>query len=139
MAKMKRSQVVFSESEHERLSSLAKTMANRLPEVCENLQYELERSKVVPDAKIGDEIVQMGSEVELLTSNGEQKTVTLVFPGEADISLGKISVMTPMGVALIGTPSDMVVVWEGRGGREQSATVISVRQPHQMEAAHMSA
>ena len=44
----------------------------------------------------------MGSTVIFRSEDGETRRVTLVFPGQADISKGKISILTPVGAALIG-------------------------------------
>ena len=48
------------------------------------------------------------------TDAGEERTVTLVFPGEADIAEGRISVLTPIGIALIGLAASVLMLWSGR-------------------------
>ncbi len=54
--------------------------------------------------------------------------MTLVFPGEADIAKGKISVLTPIGAALIGLSASQSIDWTSRDGRIHRLTVESVEQ-----------
>jgi regulator of nucleoside diphosphate kinase len=53
--------------------------------------------------------------------------VTLVFPAEADIAEGKISVLTPVGAALIGLTEGQSIMWTTRDGRDQELTILSVK------------
>jgi regulator of nucleoside diphosphate kinase len=83
---------------------------------------------VSPDAVPAD-VVRMGSTVEFRADNGQQRTVTLVFPGDADIAEGKISILTPIGTALIGLSPGQSISWAARDGRRQRLTVLKVEQP----------
>jgi regulator of nucleoside diphosphate kinase len=72
----------------------------------------------------------MNSEVEFRDdTTGKVQRVTLVYPEEADISQRKISVLTPIGTALIGLPSGGSITWETPSGEVRQMTVLSVRQP----------
>ncbi len=67
----------------------------------------------------------MGSEVEFRDdSTGKVQTVTLVFPGDADIAERKISVLTPVGTALIGMRAGDSITWEARDGDLRRLTVL---------------
>ena len=68
----------------------------------------------------------MGSTLHFTTDAGEERTVTLVFPGEADIAEGRISVLTPIGIALIGLAAGQSMDWTARDGRIHRLTVDSV-------------
>jgi regulator of nucleoside diphosphate kinase len=68
----------------------------------------------------------MGSTVQFKSDDGQQRRVILVFPGEADISQGKISVLTPVGAALIGLSEGQSIMWTTRDGRDQQLTVLAV-------------
>ena len=57
--------------------------------------------------------------------------VTLVFPGEADIAQGKISILTPIGAALIGLSAGQSIDWTARDGRIHRLKVESVEAPLQ--------
>jgi regulator of nucleoside diphosphate kinase len=55
--------------------------------------------------------------------------VVLVYPSEADISERKISVLTPIGTALIGVHVGQAITWETRTGEVKRLTVLQVREP----------
>jgi regulator of nucleoside diphosphate kinase len=57
------------------------------------------------------------------------QTVALVYPNEADISKGRISVLTPIGTALIGLPVGKSIDWTTRAGDTKRLTVLQVREP----------
>ena len=121
--------IVVAQSDHRRLTGLAETALARSPEVSEQLFAELDRARVEPDHRVGPGIVRMGSTVGYRTDGGEARTVTLVFPGEADISAGKVSILTPIGVALLGLSARQSIDWIARDGRRHLLTVESVADP----------
>ncbi len=94
--------ITVGATDHARLSSLAASALDRLPETADELLAELDRAHVAADRSVPANVVQMGSRVTFKPDTGEQKTVTLVFPADADISTGKVSVLTPIGTALLG-------------------------------------
>lgn len=67
------------------------------------LRVELDRAQVVPSRAISQEIVIMNSKVVLLDPlTRKEETYTLVFPEDADIGQGKISILAPIGTAMLG-------------------------------------
>jgi regulator of nucleoside diphosphate kinase len=69
----------------------------------------------------------MGCEVEFRDeSNGRVRKVTLVDPSDADIEQGKVSVLTPVGTALIGLQTGASITWETRTGQLKRLTVMNV-------------
>ena len=121
--------IVIGEIEHERLSGLASDAVDRIPEVAEELLAELDRARIVKAGKVPADTVQMGSTLEYHAEDGKQRTVTLVYPALADIDQGRLSVLTPIGVALIGLTSGQSIDWLARDGRRHRLTVVSVTQP----------
>jgi regulator of nucleoside diphosphate kinase len=63
----------------------------------------------------------------------ERREVTLVYPGSADIDSGKISVLVPVGTALLGLRVGQSIDWELPGGEMQRFRIVQV--PFQPEAA----
>ena len=118
--------ITLTRSDHERLGRLAETFAERSPDVADQLFAELDRARIVDDAALRPDIVRMGSTVRFSTDSGEDRTVVLVFPGEADIAEGKVSVLTPIGAALIGLSAGQAIDWPSRDGRIHKLTVESV-------------
>jgi regulator of nucleoside diphosphate kinase len=123
-------EIVVGNSDHARLTTLANAALDRVPDTAEELLSELDRAKVVADDSVPRNVVRMGSTVEYRSDN-DRKRVTLVFPQEADISSGKISVLTPVGTALIGLAEGESITWTARDGSSHELTIISVEQPGQ--------
>ncbi|MFU0505872.1 nucleoside diphosphate kinase regulator [Pseudaminobacter sp. NGMCC 1.201702] len=120
--------IKVSKTDHGRLLTLANGAVDRLPEVSNELLNELDRARVVDDGGVPADTVQMGSTVTFKPDTGEAKTVTLVFPGEADISQGKVSILTPIGTALLGLSTGQSISWTARDGRQHELSVLEVTQ-----------
>lgn len=121
--------ILISQSDHKRLSALANTVATRNPEAADELLAELERARIVADGWVSAGTVRMGSIVTFKPDTGDRKTVTLVFPGDADISEGKVSILMPIGTALIGLSAGQSIMWTARDGRRHELLVLDVSQP----------
>jgi regulator of nucleoside diphosphate kinase len=120
--------IVVSQSDYERLDRLASAATGRMPEASDELFAELERARIVPDAKLPYDVVRMGSLLEFKPDTGASRVVTLVFPDEADIADGKVSILTPIGTALLGLRPRQSITWLARDGRQHDLTVLSVQQ-----------
>jgi regulator of nucleoside diphosphate kinase len=76
------------------------------------LAGELRRARVVPRSQIPRDVVTMNSTVRLRDlETGEEETYTLVYPDEADIEADRLSVLAPVGTALLGYRAGDVVEW----------------------------
>lgn len=120
--------ITMTRSDHSSLSRLAESRAARDPDMPEQLLTELDRARVVEDRRIAADVVRMGSTLRFTTDAGEDRTVTLVFPGEADIARSKVSVLTPIGAALIGLSASQSIDWTSRDDRVHRLTVEHVEQ-----------
>lgn len=119
-------QITLCASDHQKLTRLAETKAEGTGSVFDELLAELERAKVVADASLRGDIIRMGTTLTYSTDTGENRRVTLVYPGVADISAGRVSILTPIGVALIGLAQGQSIDWEARDGRVHRLTIESV-------------
>ncbi|CAA2155882.1 Regulator of nucleoside diphosphate kinase [Methylobacterium brachiatum] len=116
--------------DHERLAGLASAAMDRMPEVAGYLADELDRAQVVRSGKAAVGFARMGCEVEFRDdTTGKVQAVTLVYPGEADIGQGRISVLTPVGAALLGLSRGQSIAWLTRTGAAKRLTVLDVREP----------
>lgn len=120
--------ISMTRSDHQSLSRLAESRAARDAVATEQLVAELDRARLVEERLIAADVVRMGSTLRFTTDTGEDRTVTLVFPGEADIAMGKISILTPIGAALIGLSASQSIDWTSRDGRVHRLTVERVEQ-----------
>ena len=74
----------------------------------------LARLKVVDQKAIGDDVVTMNSRVKIMDIDTKETLgVTLVYPEDADIELGKMSVLSPVGTAILGYRRGEVIEWAG--------------------------
>ncbi|TPK97002.1 MULTISPECIES: nucleoside diphosphate kinase regulator [unclassified Mesorhizobium] len=127
--KLRKPTITMTRTDHERLLRLADTHATRNPAAADELLAELDRARVVADGRIAVDVVRMGSTVRFVSDLGEDRRVTLVFPGEADIAEGKVSILTPIGAALIGLSAGQSINWTARDGRVHRLTAESVEAP----------
>jgi regulator of nucleoside diphosphate kinase len=71
----------------------------------------------------------MGSTATYRKDTGQEQEVTLVYPVDADIAAGRISIMTPIGTALIGLRVGQSITWRDRAGKRHMLTVLAVTAP----------
>lgn len=82
---------------------------------------------MIDDVEIRPGLVRMGSRVTFSDDiGGEERTVALIYPQEADVTEGKISVLTPVGAALIGMSISQSIAWQTPGGNLRSLAVMKV-------------
>jgi len=123
-------QIILTTPDSERLRRLADAAAGKFPQAAEFLAREVDRAELSDDTATVQSLVTMGSEVVYRDDEtGKTRTVILVYPDEADLDAGKISVLTPIGAALIGLSVNQSIEFETPTGATRSVTVESVRKP----------
>ena len=110
-----------------RLRMLANAASNA-NDLADELLGELDRAEIVPGAA-AEGFIGIGTQATYRTTTQEPRTATLVLPGDADITRGRVSIMTPIGVALLGLSAGQSIQWQTRDGRTETLTVLSVGQP----------
>ncbi len=86
--------------------------ANDTP-AAELLDWELRRASVVPHATVDRDVVTMNSDVVYEdVDTGERKTLRVVYPKDANAALGHVSVLAPMGSALLGLRVGQTIEWK---------------------------
>ena len=125
---MAKPKIVIGKSDHSRLTQLANGLLERKPEVADLLLNELERARVAEDKNVPAHVIRMGSKVTYKTAEGQERTVTLVFPGDADIEKAWISILTPIGTALLGLAVDQSIDFTTNDGRQHRLNVVAVDQ-----------
>ena len=122
--------IILSAEDYERLFTLAHAVRKRMPDLADVLAEEIARARVLAKGEHPQHIVCMNSEVDFRDdTTGKIQKVTLVYPEEADISKRKISVLTPVGTALIGLRDGDSIIWETPNGESRQLTVLSVQEP----------
>ncbi len=119
--------ILVGSTDHGRLTGLAQSALDRTPDMAEDLLAEMDRATVTDP--VPGNVIQMGSTVTFRSGSEEAKRITLVYPGEADIAQNKISILTPLGTALIGLAAGQKVVWSARDGKERVLEIATVEPP----------
>jgi regulator of nucleoside diphosphate kinase len=79
---------------------------------CQALEEEIERAKVVPSDQIPSDVVTMHSRVRIVDMRtGEQLVYQIVYPHEANYSEKRISILAPIGMALLGYSAGTEIDW----------------------------
>jgi regulator of nucleoside diphosphate kinase len=113
--------IAIAAEEARRLSMLANSSMELFPRVAYFLARETERAKVATND------CEMGSQVRYCDDQtGDIRDVVLVYPHEADISMKRVSVLTPVGAALIGLSVGQAIEFRTPGPRKRSLRILGV-------------
>lgn len=123
-----RPKLIIDDRSYPRLLALAERAKERAPELAERLLEEIERADVRALAEMPSDVVTLGSEVTFRRDDRTEE-VQIVTPEEADIDRRRISVLTPVGAALLGLRVGQRIAWEMPANRASVLEVVEVRQP----------
>jgi len=117
-----------------RLSALSSLTSEPMMEVCEYLREELDRAHVLPAEKLRPDIVSLGSQVEFRDEQtGKIQEIILVYPLDADIARRRVSVLTPVGAALLGLSVNQTISFRARTGERRELKVLKVGRADQSD------
>lgn len=105
-----------------------------LPEVIEPtapgaalLAEEIARAQICAEDDMPARVVRLGSTVRYRDLiSGRQRQVQLVMPADADMDRGRISILSPIGAALIGMPEEQTIAWATPSGDERRIEVLGL-------------
>jgi regulator of nucleoside diphosphate kinase len=119
--------IAMTRGDMEKLIRIADAAAGPFAQTGDFLAREIDRAQVIEEFESRPSLVRMGSRITFRDDVTDQiRVVTLVYPDEADVSQGKISVLTPIGAALIGLSVSQSIEWQTTDGGWRSLTVIGV-------------
>jgi regulator of nucleoside diphosphate kinase len=125
-------------SDHSRLQSLLVSdfvHAIGPKSYLKDLRTELDRAVIVPSRKIPADVITMNSTVRLRDLETEERdTYTLVYPEHADIAADKLSILAPIGTAILGYRVGDVVSWRVPSGSCQIEIEELLYQPEREQA-----
>lgn len=114
----------------EKMLSEAQATDYRKSEYLKKLQLEMERAKVVQPKEMPGNVITLNSRVCLVdVETNEEEICTLVFPEDADLSAGKISVLAPIGTAMLGYEVGDIFVWDVPEGKRSLRVKEILYQP----------
>jgi regulator of nucleoside diphosphate kinase len=118
--------IAMTAQDRDQLRRLADAALDKFP-AAEFLAQEVERADVLAKDAPPNGLVTMGAEVEFRDdATGETRRVTLVYPHEADLAAGRMSVLSPVGAALIGLSAGQTIAWQLPNGGHKSLTILRV-------------
>ncbi|MFI8717128.1 nucleoside diphosphate kinase regulator [Stenotrophomonas sp. NPDC077464] len=122
--------ITVSSADMDRLDALLDSPAVEHTPAGQALARELNRATVVDGDDMPDGVVMMHSRVECEDElHGDRHELTLVYPREADVDQGKVSILAPVGTALLGLAVGQSMDWDAPGGRKLRLRVTAVHNP----------
>ena len=117
-------QIVLSSLDLDRIEALLAAMPSSVFPGKADLQAELDRADVVAPEEIPPNVVTMNSTVEFsIVETGKSFCLTLVYPRDLDGSADKLSILAPVGSALLGLSVGDELAWPGPGGKAMTVQV----------------
>ncbi len=120
--------IAITRRDCERLARLAAVAGDKFPVTSEFLAREVDRAHVIEDFESLPGLVGMGSEVEFRDDvTGQVRRVKLVYPEDSAKDPAAVSVLTPVGAALIGLSVSQSIEFRTPSGGWRSLTVLAVK------------
>ncbi len=133
---MSNRQIFITRQDRERLTLMldeALAAKHRDAASLKDLAHELAIAETVDPKSVPSDVVTMNSRVVVKDmETGESSEYTLVFPEQADVAQGRLSVVSPIGTAILGYAKGNTLTWQTPGGPRQ---IRIVAIPYQPEAA----
>ncbi len=111
-----RPQIIVSRLDAERLEKLIESLPQKALPGVNALETELQRAEIVEPTALPPTVVSMNSTVRFEISPTEEFELTLVYPKDVDASGSTISVLAPVGSALLGLSEGDTMEWPKPGG-----------------------
>jgi regulator of nucleoside diphosphate kinase len=126
------SKIHLTMQDRDRLERLV-TMSEKSPNVLA-LDEEIQNATIVEQGNIPPNVATMNSRIRFVDdASGDETEVTLVYPAQADASSGRVSVLAPVGTALLGLAVGQSIEWPMPNGQSRRLRVVAVL--YQPEAA----
>jgi regulator of nucleoside diphosphate kinase len=126
-AKAKRPEITVSMADLERLEGLLGELRAGAPEIADGLRSELDRARIVEPEDMPQDVVTMNSTVRFADEeSGKEFERTLCYPEEATGGTDKVSILAPLGSALLGLSVGQRIDWPVPGGRMARIRILEV-------------
>jgi regulator of nucleoside diphosphate kinase len=131
--------ITMTTQDHTRLTQLVERYAEgRFADLAEALDDELARARIVPQSAIPPDIVTMNSTcVFRFADTDERREVTIVYPEQADFDTQRVSVLAPIGAALLGLGAGQSIRWPTPEGERELEVVAVTYQPEAAGHLHL--
>jgi len=120
-------QIILSSQDLDRLERLLDSVPPHHAPGLDALRRELDRAEVVEPDAIPPDVITMNSTARFVdTLSGREFELTLVYPGDTHMTHGTVSVLAPVGSALLGLSVGQSIEWPLPGGRKMTLRVLEV-------------
>jgi len=138
---MHNAEIIVTRHDLHRLDGLLKAVSTAYrtdQEHLAKLKNELSRARIVDPKRVPGDVVTMNSRVRFRDLEEERDHVfSLVFPADADISQNRLSILAPVGAALLGYRVGDVVEWPVPSGTKRLRIEELVYQPEAASDMHL--
>jgi regulator of nucleoside diphosphate kinase len=111
----------LTELDHVRITALARQTS--LPSALREL---LDVADLVPTREVPPDVVTMYAQLQLADADGQTRALVVCYPDDADPDAGLVSVLSPLGTALIGRRVGDPVLWSTPDGRQHEARIAAL-------------
>ncbi|WP_347356743.1 nucleoside diphosphate kinase regulator [Bdellovibrio sp.] len=116
--------IFITDQDFHRLSALVSQVEGPFAEA---LEEELGRANVIAQKEIPKDVVTMNSRVQFLDEvTGQESEMTLVYPQDANLESGRLSILAPVGIALLGLSVGQEINWKLPNGQTKKLKVKAV-------------
>ena|SRR5688572_6866276 len=127
-------------NDYQRLTGLIEfsSLKTKKSDIVDRLYNDFKVARMLPQDRISKNVITMNSRVLLKElSNGREAEVTITYPQDADSREGKVSVFSPIGIALLGRQIGDIVSWKVPGGTGQFEIAKIIYQPEAVGHYHL--
>jgi regulator of nucleoside diphosphate kinase len=117
---------VLTELDHVRLATLSRRGSRDRWPRSQGIDAVLDGALVVPSRAVDSDIVTMYSKVRLRLDDGTERELTLCYPHDAEPQFGSVSVLSPIGLSLLGQQVGAPVRWQSPDGTVRTAQVADI-------------
>jgi regulator of nucleoside diphosphate kinase len=116
--------ITLTEKDYLRIKNV---LSHYQTETSEDLEIEIERATIIDESKVPADLVTMNSQVRVLNVQDDKDMIlTLVYPKDASSGENRVSILAPMGVALIGLKVGQEINWMFPDGKTKTLRVLEV-------------
>jgi regulator of nucleoside diphosphate kinase len=101
-----------------------------------DLEAEIKKATVIGYEQLPKDVITMNSKV-ILSIDHEEEEITLVYPNEADVKQNKISILSPIGTAILGYSEGSLIEWKVPSGIVKIEVKKVIFQPEAMGLYHL--
>lgn len=122
----KRPVIILTSLDLDRLETILDALPEETFPGKKELLAELDRAEVVEPEDVPADVVTMNSKVRFVLESGEEFCLTLVYPQDIDGSTERISILAPVGSALLGLSAGEQIEWPKPGGGVMKVRLVEV-------------